>query len=220
VIALYLCPMRNLSMRIWALLAVLGASLLWSCRGKEGPQGPPGRDLTRSQEGYIRGTVKGRDTTRNRDFQLSFNYTYLPTWTLPGTWTPQPNYPDTIEISIFREGERGGYMSINLGHKKSTNTTWVTYLDGEILDIDISSSSASRYWLSYDYYSPFSQDTAYVTSLTLTGDNLVRGQLVYVKRSKTPADTAKVEFSSQLYRIIPYQRQGQAQKPLLQTQVQ
>ncbi len=109
-------------------------------------------------------------------------------------------------------------MSIDLRHKKSTNTTWVTYLDGDILDIDISSSSASRYRLSYDYYSPFSQDTAYVTSLTLRGDTLVSGQLVYVKRSKTPADTAKVEFSSRLYQIIPYQRQGQAQKLLLQAQ--
>jgi len=207
--------MRNLSMRIWALLAVLGASLLWNCRGKEGPQGPPGRDLTRSQEGYIRGTVKGRDTTRNQDFRLSFNYTYVSTWiSMSGTLTPQSNNLDTIEISIFREGERGGYMSIELRHKKSTNTTWVTELYGDLLDI--SSSPASRYRL--NYYSPFSQDTAYVTSLTLTGDNLVRGQLVYVKRSKTPADTAKVEFSSQLYQIIPYQRQGQAQKLLLQAQ--
>jgi hypothetical protein len=77
--------MRIRSMPIGALLAVLGASLLWSCRGKEGPQGPPGRDLTRSQEGYIRGTVKGRDTTRNQDFQLSFNYTYVPTWSFH-TW--------------------------------------------------------------------------------------------------------------------------------------
>jgi hypothetical protein len=133
---------------------------------------------------------------------------------MSGTLTPQSNNLDTIEISIFREGERGGYMSIELGHKKSTNTTWVTELYGDLLDI--SSSPASRYRL--NYYSPFSQDTAYVTSLTLTGDNLVRGQLVYVKRSKTPADTAKVEFSSQLYQIIPYQRQGQAQKPLLQAQ--
>ena len=207
--------MRNLSMCIWALLAVLGASLLWNCRGKEGPQGPPGRDLTRSQEGYIRGTVKGRDTTRNQDFRLSFNYTYVSTWiSISGTLTPQSNNLDTIEISISREGERGGYMSIELRHKKSTNTTWVTELYGDLLDI--SSSPASRYRL--NYYSPFSQDTAYVTSLTLTGDNLVRGQLVYVKRSKTPADTAKAEFSSQLYQIIPYQRQGQAQKPLLQAQ--
>jgi hypothetical protein len=203
-------------MRIWALLAVLGASLLWSCRGKEGPQGPPGRDLTRSQEGYIRGTVKGRDTTRNQDFQLSFNYTYAPTSTpISGALKPQSNDLDTIEISIFREGERGGYMSIELRHKKSTNTTWVTNLYGDLLDI--SSSPASRYRL--NYYSPFSQDTAYVTSLTLTEDNtLVRGQLVYVKRSKTPADTAKVEFSSRLYQFILYQRQGQAQKLLLQAQ--
>ena len=208
--------MRNLSMRIWALLAVLGASLLWSCRGKEGPQGPPGQNLARSQEGYIRGTVKGRDTTRNQDFQLSFNYTYVSTWiSMSGTLTPQSNNLDTIEISIFREGERGGYMSIELRHKKSTNTTWVTELYGDLLDI--SSSPASRYRL--NYYSPFSQDTAYVTSLTLTEDNtLVRGQLVYVKRSKTPADTAKVEFSSRLYQFILYQRQGQAQKLLLQAQ--
>ena len=208
--------MRILSMRIWALLAVLGASLLWNCRGKEGPQGPAGQNLTRSQEGYIRGTVKGRDTTRNQDFQLSFNYTYAPT-SIPisGALTPQSNDLDTIEISIFREGERGGYMSIELRHKKSTNTTWVTNLYGDLLDI--SSSPASRYRL--NYYSPFSQDTAYVTSLTLTEDNtLVRGQLVYVKRSKTPADTAKVEFSSRLYQFILYQRQGQAQKLLLQAQ--
>jgi len=206
--------MRNLSMPIWALLAVLGASLLWSCRGKEGPQGPPGQNLTRSQEGYIRGTVKGRDTTRNQDFQLSFNYTYVSTWiSTSGTLTPQSNDLDTIEISIFREGERGGYMSIELRHKKSTNTTWVTNLYGDLLDI--SSSPASRYRL--NYYSPFSQDTAYVTSLTLTEDNtLVRGQLVYVKRSKTPADTATVEFFSRVYRLVPYQRQGQAQKVLLQ----
>ena len=204
--------MRILSMRIWALLAVLGASLLWSCRGKEGPQGPPGQNLARSQEGYIRGTVKGRDTTRNQDFQLSFNYTYVSTWiSTSGTLTPQSNDLDTIEISIFREGERGGYMSIELRHKKSTNTTWVTNLYGDLLDI--SSSPASRYRL--NYYSPSSQDTAYVTSLTLR-DTLVRGQLVYVKRSKTPADTATVEFSSRIYRIIPYQRQGQAQKLLLQ----
>jgi hypothetical protein len=204
-------------MRIWALLAVLGASLLWSCRGKEGPQGPPGRDLTRSQEGYIRGTVKGRDITRNQNFQLSFNYTYVPTWiSIPGTWEPQSNDLNTIEISISREGERGGSMDIELEHNKSTNTTWVTYLDGDLLDI--SSNSASRYNLSY--YPSFSQDTAYVTSLTLRGDTLVSGELIYVKRSKTPPDTAKVEFSSRLYRVIPYQRQGQAQKPLLQTQVQ
>jgi hypothetical protein len=104
-------------------------------------------------------------------------------------------------------------MDIALEHKKSTNTTWVTNLYGDLLDI--SSSSASRYRLNY-YYSPFSQDTAYVTSLTLTGDTLVRGQLVYVKRRKTPADTAKIEFSSRLYQLIPYQRQGQAQKVLLQ----
>jgi hypothetical protein len=206
--------MRIRSMPIGALLAVLGASLLWSCRGKEGPQGPPGRDLTRSQEGYIRGTVKGRDTTRNQDFQLSFNYTYVPTWTLPGTWTPQSNDLDTIEISIFREGERGGYTSIELRHKKSTNTTWISSLEGTLLDI--SSNSASRYNL--NYYSSLPPDTAYVTSLTLRGDTLVSGQLVYVKRRKTPADTAKIEFSSRLYRIIPYQRQGQAQKLLLQAQ--
>jgi hypothetical protein len=136
-------------MRTWAPLAVLGASLLWSCRGKEGPQGPPGQNLIRSQEGYIRGTVKGRDTTRNQDFQLSFNYTYVPTWILPGIWTPQSNDPDTIEISIFREGERGGYMEIALKHKKSTNTVWVTNLYGDLLDINISSSSASRYRLNY-----------------------------------------------------------------------
>ncbi len=105
-------------------------------------------------------------------------------------------------------------MSIELEHKKSTNTTWVTNLGGDLLDI--SSSSASRYNLSY--YSSFSQDTAYVTSLTLRGDTLVSGQLIYVKRSKTPADTAMVEFSSRIYRLIPYQRQGQAQKLLLQAQ--
>jgi hypothetical protein len=198
-------------MPIGALLAVLGALLPWSCRGKEGPQGPPGRDLTRLQEGYIRGTVKGRDTTRNQDFQLNFNYTYVSTWTLPGTWMPQSNNPDTIEISIFREGEMGGYMSIELEHKKSTNTTRISSLEGTLLEI--SSSSASRYRL--NYYPP-SQDTAYVTSLTLRGDSLVSGQLVYVKRRKTPADTAKVEFSSRIYRIIPYQRQGQAQKLFLQ----
>jgi hypothetical protein len=102
-------------------------------------------------------------------------------------------------------------MNIVLEHTKSTNTTWVTNLGGDLLDI--SSNSASRYNL---YYSSFSQDTAYVTSLTLRGDTLVSGQLVYVKRSKTPADTATVEFSSRIYRIIPYQRQGQAQKLLLQ----
>lgn len=102
-------------------------------------------------------------------------------------------------------------MNIVLEHKKSTNTTWVTNLDGDLLDI--SNSSASRYNL--DYYS---QDTAYVTSLTLRGDTLVSGQLIYVKRSKTPADTATVEFSSRIYRLIPYQRQGQAQKLLLQAQ--
>jgi hypothetical protein len=100
-------------------------------------------------------------------------------------------------------------MSIDLEHKKSTNTTWVTGLYGDLLDI--SSNSVSRYRLSYSY--SFSQDTAYVTSLTLTGDTLVRGQLVYVKRSKTPADTATVEFFSRVYRLVPYQRQGQAQKP-------
>jgi hypothetical protein len=206
-------------MRMGALLAVLGALLLWNCRGKEGPQGPPGpqgpagQNLTRSQEGYIRGTVKGRDTTRNQDFQLSFNYTYVPTWiSIPGTWTPRSNDLDTIQISLSREGEGGGYMSIELEHKKSTNTTWVTNLYGDLLDI--SSSSASRYRL--NYYSSFSQDTAYVTSLTLRGDTLVSGQLVYVKRSKTPADTATVEFSSRIYRLILYQRQGQAQKLLIQ----
>jgi hypothetical protein len=105
-------------------------------------------------------------------------------------------------------------MEIVLEHKKSTNTTWVTNLYGDLLDI--SSNSASRYRLSY--YSSFSQDTAYATSLTLTGDTLVRGQLIYVKRSKTPADTATVEFSSRIYRLVPYQRQGQAQKLLLQAQ--
>ena len=209
--------MRNLSMRIWALLAVLGASLLWSCRGKEGPQGPPGRDLTRSQEGYIRGTVKGRDPTRNQNFQLSFNYTYVPMESsIPGTWEPEPNIPNAIQISLSREGEKGGYMEIGLGHWKTTNTTWVTYLRGDLLEI--SSSSASSY--SLDYSEGSFPDTAYVTSLTLRGDTLVSGELIYVKRSKTPADTAKVEFSSRLYRFIPYQRQGQAQKPLLQTQVQ
>jgi len=167
------------------------------------------------QEGYIRGTVKGRDTTRNQDFQLSFNYTYVPTWiSIPGTWTPQSNDLDTIQISISREGERGGYIEIALKHKKSTNTAWVTNLYGDLLDINISSSSASRYRL--NYYSSSSQDTAYVTSLTLRGDTLVSGQLVYGKRSKTPADTATVEFSSRIYRLILYQRQGQAQKLLLQ----
>ena len=103
-------------------------------------------------------------------------------------------------------------MNIDLEHKKSTNTTWVTGLYGDLLNI--SSDSVSRYRLNYSY--SFSQDTAYVTSLTLTGDTLVRGQLVYVKRSKTPADTATVEFSSRIYRLVPYQRQGQAQKLLLQ----
>ena len=103
-------------------------------------------------------------------------------------------------------------MSIDLEHRKSTNTTWVTDLYGDLLNI--SSDSVSRYRLGYSYF--FSQDTAYVTSLTLRGDTLVRGQLVYVKRSKTPADTATVEFSSRVYRLVPYQRQGQAQKVLLQ----
>jgi hypothetical protein len=102
-------------------------------------------------------------------------------------------------------------MEIVLEYKKSTNTTWVTNLYGDLLDI--SSNSASRYRL--NYYSS-SQDTAYVTSLTLRGDTLVSGQLIYVKRSKTPADTATVEFSSRIYRLVPYQRQGQAQKLLLQ----
>jgi hypothetical protein len=209
--------MRIRSMPIGALLAVLGASLLWSCRGKEGPQGPPGRDLIRSQEGYIRGTVKGRDPTRNQNFQLSFNYTYVPMESsIPGAWEPEPNAPNAIQIFLSREGEKGGYMDIGLGHWKTTNTTWVTYLRGEILEI--SGSSASSYRL--DYSEDSFPDTAYVTSLTLRGDTLVSGQLIYVKRSKTPPDTAKVEFSSRLYRFIPYQRQGQAQKPLLQTQVQ
>jgi hypothetical protein len=130
----------------------------------------------------------------------------------------QSNDLDTIQISLSREGERGGYMEIALKHKKSTNTAWVTNLYGDLLDINISSSSASRYRL--NYYSSPPQDTAYVTSLTLRGDTLVSGQLVYVKRRKTPADTARVEFSSRIYRLIPYQRQGQAQKLLLQTQVQ
>jgi hypothetical protein len=206
-------------MPIGALLAVLGASLLWSCRGKEGPQGPPGRDLIRSQEGYIRGTVKGRDPTRNQNFQLSFNYTYVPTWiSIPGTWEPEPNDPNAIQIFLSRQGEKGGYMEIGLGHRKTTNTTWVAYLRGEILEI--SGSSASSYSLYYSEDSSQDEDIAYVTSLTLRGDTLVSGQLIYVKRSKTPPDTAKVEFSSRLYRFIPYQRQGQAQKPLLQTQVQ
>jgi hypothetical protein len=209
--------MRNLRMPIGALLAVLGASLLWSCRGKEGPQGPPGRDLIRLQEGYIRGTVKGRDPTRNQNFQLSFNYTYVPTWiSIPGIWEPEPNFPNAIQIFLSREGEKGGYMEIELGHWKTTNTTWITSLRGDLLEI--SGSSASSY--SLDYSRNSFPDTAYVTSLTLRGDSLVSGQLIYVKRSKTPPDTAKVEFSSRLYRVIPYQRQGQAQKPLLQTQVQ
>ncbi len=67
--------MRSVRLRPWVLLAVFAVLLLWDCRGKEGPQGPQGpagQDLTRIREGYIRGTVKGRDTTRNQNFQLNF----------------------------------------------------------------------------------------------------------------------------------------------------
>jgi hypothetical protein len=207
--------MRNLSMRIWALLAVLGASLLWNCRGKEGPQGPvgpqgpAGRDLTRSQEGYIRGEVKGWDTIRNQNFRIAFDYAYIPFWlNLPGYWQPVPGQPDTILIDISREGERGGSLYLNLYRQQSDGNTTLLYLSGEILNI--SGSSASRYYLSYPGYS--TSDTAYVTNVQLRGDSLIQGTVYYIrlKGPNYPADTLKADFESRLLRLVPYQRLAQS----------
>ena len=198
-------------MRLWTLLVVLGAFLLWDCRGKEGPQGPPGpqgpsgQDLTRIREGYIRGTVKGRDTVLNQNFQFSFDYTYVPVWSgYPGYWMPESGQPDTIQIFFAREGEMGGSLSIDLRHRRSTNTTWVDYLSANILEI--SGNNALEYNLNYSS----SRDTAYVTGFSLRGDSLVSGRLTYIKRSKPIPDTLTAEFSSRLLRVISYQRQGQS----------
>jgi len=202
--------MRYISLRLWALLAVFGASLLWNCRGKEGPQGPQGpegpagQNLTRIQEGYIRGTVKGRDTVQNQNFQLNFDYDYLPVWFgYPGYWHPVPGQPDTIEIGLAREGEKGGSVSITLYHRQSTNTSWVDNFNASVLEI--SGSAASEY--NANYYSAFSADTAYVTNVNLSGDTLITGRLTYIRRTKSIPDTLVADFSSRLLRIIYYQRQ-------------
>ena len=209
--------MRKVPVRLWALLAVFGAMLLWNCRGKEGPQGPAGpqgpvgpqgpagQDLTRIREGYIRGTVKGRDTIRNQNFQLDFDYTYIPVWSgYPGYSMPESGQPDTIEISLSREGEMVGSLSIDLRHRRSNNTTWVSSLYGNILAI--SGSTASEYNVSYNAL--FSTDTAYVTNINLSGDTLITGRLTYIKRTKSIPDTLVADFSSRLLRVIYYQRQA------------
>ena len=205
--------MRYISLRLWALLAVLGATLLWNCRGKEGPQGPvgpqgpSGQNLTRIREGYIRGTVKGRDTIRNDTFRLNFDYSYVSSgFGIPGYWQPVPGQADTIEIFLSREGERGGSLSLTL-YRLSDGRTIITSLYGEILDI--SGANAARYSLSYPAF--FYSDTAYITNPQLRGDSLISGTLYYIrpKGPNHPADTLKAEFESRILRLIPYQRVAQ-----------
>lgn len=207
--------MRHTSLRLWALLAVLGATLLWDCRGKEGPQGPAGpqgpsgQNLTRTQQGYIRGTVKGRDTTRNDTFRLNFEYTYISSWFgLPGYWQPASGQADTIVIFLDREGERGGSLSLGLRYHRSNGNVYVDNLSGDI--VDISGASAARYY-SLSYPSYFYSDTAYVTNPQLRGDSLISGTLYYIrpKGPNHPADTLKAEFESRILRLIPYQRVAQ-----------
>ncbi len=138
------------------------------------------------------------------------SYTYIPVWSgYPGFWQPESGQPDTIEISLAREGEKGGSFSITLYHRRSTNATWVNYLYANILDI--SGNNASEYNLGYS-----SQDTAYVTGLNLRGDSLISGRLTYIKRTKTIPDTLMADFSSRLLRLIYYQRQGHSSPRILQ----
>ena len=56
-------------------VALLIGWAAWSCRGKEGPQGPAGQDLTRPQNGYIEGRARGKDNGGNA-FNIPFRYTY------------------------------------------------------------------------------------------------------------------------------------------------
>jgi hypothetical protein len=202
--------MRNSKLRLWAMLAGLGAFLLWSCRGKEGPQGPQGpqgpsgQNLTRTQQGYIRGTVKGRDQSTNQPFNLSFDYTYVPIWygNIPGTWSIMQGTQDTLEIFLAREGEKSGQIDLSLLWNRRNNSTVVTSIGADIAAV--SNNALNKYNFYYGFGSP---DTAYATNIQVTGDSVITGRLTYIRRSKTPPDTLSAEFSSRIFRAISYQRQ-------------
>lgn len=194
-------------MRTLSHLAISGVLLgaLLSCRGKEGPQGPQGpagQDRTYREQGYISATAKGIDANTSQPFKLQARYTYIPTYYIAGAIL-NPVTADSTEYIIAREGGPNlpGYISLTLS-QGSNGRKYVQFLDGRIYERQ--GDTIKGYYLFYPSY-PSGTDTAYLLSANIQG-NTIAGELVYVKHSKTPADTVRLEFSSELVRLESYQR--------------
>ncbi len=188
--------------RLALFIGVLGWALV-SCRGKEGPQGPQGpagQDRTYREQGYVSINAKGVDANTNQPFELQVRYTYTDLYDLSGVAFPITT--DSAQYFINRIGgpTLPGYVYLSFYWKPgsngevSTNTQgWVCQRSGDTLK-------------SYEFtYAPYSGDTAYLRNVNVQG-NTISGQLVYIKRSKTPADTVRADFSSEFIKVQSYQR--------------
>ncbi|MCS7163138.1 MAG: hypothetical protein NZ958_07440 [Bacteroidia bacterium] len=117
----------------WHTVFILATTsfLSWACRGKEGPAGPPGRDLSRPQQGFVEGTARGKDEAGN-PFDIRFRYTYYPQNS--GTWRVVSG--SVRELTFTRQDSLGiGSITFTLRYDASNNQVTVTGLSGVAADI-------------------------------------------------------------------------------------
>ncbi len=193
--------MRSLIIVLAVIL--LSSWMMWSCRGKEGPQGPPGQDLTRPQNGYIEGRARGKDNGGN-PFDIPFRYTYyfsLGTYRFIG--------PDSLQIE-FERGDSTGIGSLSLSFNWGRRSNTVTNVTIEGTAADISQSPVPTYRVNV-LPTITSQS---VSNLSLSGDTL-RGSFRYVRPSynnvplvgtNTHPDTVSGTFMVKLVQVRTYNR--------------
>jgi hypothetical protein len=200
--------MRSL-IRLHAVI-LLSSWMVWSCRGKEGPQGPPGRDFTRPQNGYIEGRARGKDNGGNL-FDIPFRYTYyfsLGTYRFIG--------PDSLRIE-FERGDSTGVGSLGLSFNWGRRSNTVTDVSIEGTVADISQSPVPTYTVNVLLGNPllnFPGTSQSVSNLSLSGDTL-RGSFRYVRPSynnipaigtNTHPDTVSGTFMVKLVQVRSYNR--------------
>lgn len=186
---------------------------VWSCRGKEGPQGPPGpagQNLTWPQQGYIEGEARGKDND-GTPFVIPFHYVYH--YGLPGTWEPNPNDSNVVDISIQRhDGAGAGYFQISFSYDKQNRRVCTTslcplpYISATITDVS-QRPTVPVYYLSY---TP-TRDSVQIQVQSFSEQGIT-GRIMYISPADTLntnnryADTVTANFSVELVRLRRYQR--------------
>lgn len=145
----------------------------WSCRGKEGPQGPAGQDLTRPQNGYIEGRARGKDNSGN-SFNIPFRYTYY--YFNPGTY--QLIGPDSFQID-FERAESLGIGSLSFSFKWGRNGVADVAINGTIADPSQNPVPTYEVVTLHAADGLFQLTPQSLSNLFLSGDTL-RGSFQYV----------------------------------------